>query len=427
MSNEKLDLNQIANENIKKKEGRKLNIKNIMKVFVTLFLLIAFLIGSFNLFKDFKKYGNEKVNEKVDDEEQKEKDVSTELKDMDYSSSRDKVIDEKINKKYEEAELEEYNNPDYNIPATDDEPDPIDPMEQFMKEQELKKMQRLYEARESGFKRGSGVMSSLGNNEISSDSNSSPAYSNDSDYMKYIMAGIGGGTDPNIDPNMQKQKLQFLKNAAIDNFVLQKPLTPAISKFEVKTGTLIPVIITSSINSDLPGSISAMVRENVYDTLTGTELLIPMGSKLYGKFSSEVSWGQTRVQAVFNRLTLPNGKSINLGAMGVADAQGRSGLTGDVDLHLGKVIGSIIMAGVVGGADGALTNNGNYRKDGNSALSRAGEESGRTAIETVDKYTSKVLEVQPTIWVEAGSRATLMIEEDLILEKYDKKIRYLAE
>ena len=66
-------------------------------------------------------------------------------------------------------------------------------------------------------------------------------------------------------------------------------------------------------------------------------------------------------------------------------------------------------------------------KDGNSALSRAGEESGRTAIETVDKYTSKVLEVQPTIWVEAGSRATLMIEEDLILEKYDKSINYLSE
>ena len=101
MSNEKLDLNQIANENIKKKEGRKLNIKNIMKVFVTLFLLIAFLIGSFNLFKSFKKDGNEKVTEKVDDEEQKEKDISTELKDMDYSSSRDKVIDEKINKKYD--------------------------------------------------------------------------------------------------------------------------------------------------------------------------------------------------------------------------------------------------------------------------------------------------------------------------------------
>ena len=38
-----------------------------------------------------------------------------------------------------------------------------------------------------------------------------------------------------------------------------------------------------------------------------------------------------------------------------------------------------------------------------------------------------ILDVQPTIWVEAGSRATLMIEEDLILEKYDKKIRYLAE
>ena len=89
------------------------------------------------------------------------------------------------------------------------------------------------------------------------------------------------------------------------------------------------------------------------------------------------------------------------------------------------------MAGVIGGADGALTNNGNHRKDGNSALSKGGEESGKTAIktaiDTIDKYTSKILDVQPTIWVEAGSRATLMIEEDLILEKYDKKIRYLAE
>ena len=55
MSNEKLDLNQIANENIKKKEGRKLNIKNIMKVFVTLFLLILFYLF-YNNFDDLIIY-----------------------------------------------------------------------------------------------------------------------------------------------------------------------------------------------------------------------------------------------------------------------------------------------------------------------------------------------------------------------------------
>lgn len=113
--------------------------------------------------------------------------------------------------------------------------------------------------------------------------------------------------------------------------------------------------------------------------------------------------------------------------MGAADLAGQSGLTGDVNMHLGKVIGSIIMAGVVGGADGALTNNGNHKKDENSALSKEGEESGKTAIETVDKYTSKILDVQPTITVKPGTRGTIVVEEDIILEKYDSSINYLIE
>ena len=74
----------------------------MIQFFIILYIFFVVLLSFF-------------LDEKVDDEEQKEKDISTELKDMDYSSSRDKVIDEKINKKYEEAELEEeYNNPDYN-------------------------------------------------------------------------------------------------------------------------------------------------------------------------------------------------------------------------------------------------------------------------------------------------------------------------
>lgn len=418
MNGDKFDLNENAKNIIKGKEGRTLNIKNIIKGIVILFAVIAILASFFGAFRSFGKNGSK---EEKFEEDLQEKEVGQELKDIDYANRNTlKVVDEQLKNNYEEDEDPDVENPEYNIPAV--EPDPI---EEYIKAQELKKVQRYYEAREAPFKKNINKTGEVSTSELYSESEiNTPAYSSDKEYLDYIMAGIG---DNNTNPNMQKEKKQFLKNAAVNSFVLKNPLTPPISKYEVKTGTLIPVVITSSINSDLPGSISAMVRENIYDTLTGTEILIPAGSKLYGKFSSEVSWGQTRVQVVFNRLTLPNGKSINLGAMGAADAQGRSGLTGDIDLHLGKVIGSIVMAGVVGGADGALTNNGNYRKDGNSALSRAGEESGRTAIETVDKYTSKVLEVQPTIWVEAGSRATLMIEEDLILEKYDKSINYLSE
>lgn len=405
----KINLDKSAQE--KYKSSTTLNKKNIIKAIA---IIIAGIIG-ISLFFNFL-FSNPKDEEKKEDENiLEEKAISDDLKKQDYSNRNVLLAaDETL------SNIKDENTIDYNVPA--EEPVPVeekeDPMETFLKEQELEKLKRKYDARKSAFK-------SKSNNAeyeiISQTPDTADSYTNDLDYLKYLTSEI----NQTADPNMQKEKKQFLKNAAVQNFVLKEPLTPSISKYEVKTGTYIPITLVGGINSDLPGHLVAIVREDIYDTNTGTVKIIPAGSRLFGTFSSEVSWGQTRVQVVFNRLTLPNGKSINLGAMGAADLAGQSGLTGDVNMHLGKVIGSIIMAGIVGGADGALTNNGNHRKDENSALSKGGEESGRTAIETVDKYSSKILDVQPTITVKPGTRGTIVVEEDIILEKYDSSINYL--
>ena len=407
----KINLDKSAQE--KYKSSTTLNKKNIIKAIA---VIIAGIIG-ISLFFNFL-FSNPKDEEKKEDENiLEEKAISDDLKKQDYSNRNVLLAaDETL------SNIKDENTIDYNVPA--EEPVPVeekeDPMETFLKEQELEKLKRKYDARKSAFK-------SKSNNAeyeiISQTPDTADSYTNDLDYLKYLTSEI----NQTADPNMQKEKKQFLKNAAVQNFVLKEPLTPSISKYEVKTGTYIPITLVGGINSDLPGNLVAIVREDIYDTNTGTVKVIPAGSRLFGTFSSEVSWGQTRVQVVFNRLTLPNGKSINLGAMGAADLAGQSGLTGDVNMHLGKVIGSIIMAGVVGGADGALTNNGNHKKDENSALSKGGEESGKTAIETVDKYTSKILDVQPTITVKPGTRGTIVVEEDIILEKYDSSINYLIE
>ena len=406
----KINLDKSAQE--KYKSSTTLNKKNIIKA---VSIIIAGIIG-ISLFFNFL-FSNPKDEEKKEDENiLEEKAISDDLKKQDYSNRNVLLAaDETLSNTNDE------NLTDYTIPAEESiEEEEEDPMETFLKEQELEKLKRKYDARKSAFK-------SKPNNTdyemISQTPDTADSYTNDLDYLKYLTSEI----NQTADPNMQKEKKQFLKNAAVQNFVLKEPLTPSISKYEVKTGTYIPITLVGGINSDLPGHLVAIVREDIYDTNTGTVKIIPAGSRLFGTFSSEVSWGQTRVQVVFNRLTLPNGKSINLGAMGAADLAGQSGLTGDVNIHLGKVIGSIIMAGVVGGADGALTNNGNHRKDENSALSKGGEESGRTAIETVDKYTSKILDVQPTITVKPGTRGTIVVEEDIILEKYDSSINYLIE
>lgn len=408
--NGKLNLDKSAQE--KYKSSTTLNKKNIVKA---ISIIIAGILG-ISLFFNFL-FSNPKNEEKKEDENiLEEKAVSDDLKKQDYSNRNVLLAaDETLSNTKDENTI------DYNIPA--EEPTPVeekeDPIETFLKEQELEKLKRKYDARKSAFK----SKSNKTDYEIVSETTDTASYTNDLDYLKYLTSEI----NQTADPNMQKEKKQFLKNAAVQNFVLKEPLTPSISKYEVKTGTYIPITLVGGINSDLPGHLVAIVREDIYDTNTGTVKIIPAGSRLFGTFSSEVSWGQTRVQVVFNRLTLPNGKSINLGAMGAADLAGQSGLTGDVNMHLGKVIGSIIMAGIVGGADGALTNNGNHRKDENSALSKAGEESGRTAIETVDKYTSKILDVQPTITVKPGTRGTIVVEEDIILEKYNSSINYLIE
>lgn len=76
--------------------------------------------------------------------------------------------------------------------------------------------------------------------------------------------------------------------------------------------TLVPAALITAINSDLPGDVIAQVTEHVYDTVTGRFLLIPQGSRLYGRYDSVVSYGQERVLVAWQRLVLPNGKSFSL-------------------------------------------------------------------------------------------------------------------
>ena len=153
---------------------------------------------------------------------------------------------------------------------------------------------------------------------------------------------------PKEDPNLQESKKEFAKNSVVDEFVLQRYLQPAISQYEVKAGTIIPLTLETAINTGLPGDLTAVVKTDIYDSKTGRVLLIPAGSRVMGKNSSDVSFGQERVQSVFNRITLPNQKSINIGSMNMVDKLGATGVKDKVDTKLGKVFTSVIMSAILG-------------------------------------------------------------------------------
>ncbi len=116
----------------------------------------------------------------------------------------------------------------------------------------------------------------------------------------------------------------------------------------VAQGTMIRGFLETAINTDLPGMVRAVVREDVR-SLDGSRILIPKGSRLVGEYKSGLARGQKRVFIVWSRVIRSDGLSAEIASPG-ADRLGRAGLTGEVDTHFWERFGSAIMLSVIGGA-----------------------------------------------------------------------------
>ena len=123
-------------------------------------------------------------------------------------------------------------------------------------------------------------------------------------------------------------------------------------------GTMIPAVLETAINSDLPGSVRAVVSQDVRG-FDGSTVLIPRGSKLIGQYRSGVALGQSRAFVVWSRILTPDGVSIDVGSP-ATDPLGRGGLEGETDTHFfqrfgGSILLSLLSAGVDALSDGDRT------------------------------------------------------------------------
>lgn len=193
--------------------------------------------------------------------------------------------------------------------------------------------------------------------------------------------------------------------------LIQPTIGPVIHQ-----GAVIPAVLITEINSDLPGQISALVTMDVYDSVKGRSLLIPKGSKLVGQYNSTVSIGQERVMAAFQRLIMPNGASINLAGMPGGDKMGSAGMPGDVNNHFWKMFSSsFLIAGISWVFDKNSPNtvvvNGDSKE---SASSMAGE--------ILQDISQTILErnrvIPPTITVSKGEKINILVNKDLALPAY---------
>ena len=217
---------------------------------------------------------------------------------------------------------------------------------------------------------------------------------------------------PTAQERAQERQLAFLNAAADRRTVAPDRVMPPASPYVLQAGAVIPAALITGIRSDLPGQITAQVTENIYDSPTGRILLVPQGTRIIGQYDNAVQFGQRRVLLVWNRLILPNGRSIVLERQPGADAAGYAGLEDGVDYHwwdLAKAAGLSTLLSV--GAELAI--------DDDDRLLRAIRNGGQDTINDAgQEIIRRQLNVAPTLTIRPGFPVRVIVTRDLVLEPY---------
>jgi type IV secretion system protein TrbI len=219
--------------------------------------------------------------------------------------------------------------------------------------------------------------------------------------------------DPTATQNMQDQKLAFLNGPSDAPTVSPDRLTSPASPYILQAGSVIPAALVTGIRSDLPGQVTAQVTENVYDSPTGQYLLIPQGAKLIGEYNSEVAFAQSRVQLVWTRLILPDGRSIVLENQPGADTQGYSGLQDGVDNHWGSLFEAALLSTFLSvGAEAGTSN------QENSLIQAIRSGASDSINQTGQQIVERELSIQPTLTIRPGFPVRVIVNRDLVLAPY---------
>ena len=164
----------------------------------------------------------------------------------------------------------------------------------------------------------------------------------------------------------------------------------------------------------MPGSVNAQVTENVYDTVTGNYLLIPQGTKLVGEYNSNVTFGQNRVQVVWNRIIFPDGASLNLEKMQGVDIAGNSGFQDKVNNHYLRIYGNAVLLSLMGAGYDILNQKAEQSTDPRETVAAS---VGQKLADVSGQTLQKNMDVQPTLIIDPGYKFKIIVMKDIVLEE----------
>jgi type IV secretion system protein TrbI len=227
-----------------------------------------------------------------------------------------------------------------------------------------------------------------------------------------LLRVASASSDGGVDLNRQDEKQAF-SNKKQHSEYLEATFKAPISLFEIKTGTVIPSMLISEINSDLPGEIIAQVSQNVYDSATGKYLLIPQGTKLFGRYDSKVSYGQNRALVSWDRLIYPNAYTLDLDGMRGHDMSGQSGFEDQVNNHYAKIFGlALLTSALSAGYQLSQPQQSNSLVPSNGQVAAAAV--GQQMSQLGENIATRNMQVQPTIVIRKGYHLNVMVNRDIV-------------
>lgn len=230
------------------------------------------------------------------------------------------------------------------------------------------------------------------------------------------MQGYYGSTNTYQSQNMQDNKQQFFnQNSGNTNMKWN-------NEYSLFYGTIIPAVLITGINTDLPGVVIAQVTSNVYSSQTGEYLLIPAGTKIYATYNSSVSYGQDRVQVAWNKMIRPDGLEIDLGNFVGVDKSGYAGYDGRVNTHPFETLKAL---GLIAAFSIFDTKTGNMQAAQNNMYAQNVLADTYSEINKLGgKIIDRALDIQPTITIPQGKEVKIITNVTMTLPPFEQKQVY---
>ena len=217
------------------------------------------------------------------------------------------------------------------------------------------------------------------------------------------------------DQNLKDSHNEFRSRPVISDVVSREFAVPPLSPYQLFAGTVIPGVLVTGMNSDLPGTVIGQVSQNVYDTVSGKYLLIPQGTRIIGTYDTKTAFAQNRGAVIWQRMVMPDGESIVLPNFDGSDQAGYTGFRDKVRSHYGRVIWSALLGSA---AIGAVASAADSSSGTNSFRENASSEMESSLGGVVERIVDKNLNIAPTVIIRPGYRFNIIVGRDLLLKPY---------